>query len=549
MHMNGIAKYLLAAAIVAGPAASAQTNEGPKPHTTVDGIGYLLNLATQEASAYRLDLLSGANLTDVAIPTTIENEGQTYNVTKIESLECWSIRKGSLRVDNSSPRTLSIPASITEINGLGDPWGLKSIEVSRDNAKFTSIGGSLFSKDSTELVFATPVSSATLEVPAHVKSIRSGAFGHGLRYAVIPKGVTGIADGAFRNCAYLESVTVEEGNPDFVSVNGLVYTRDMTELVCCPRGRRGELIIPEGVKSIRKGALSHNYLTSITLPASLTFIDDMFLYDCVALKDITVASGNAQFASVDGVLYTKDLSHILYLPHEKEGHLDIPEGVTSIDDLGCNWHYNITSISIPTTVTSIGKNAFYGFNDTLTVSVAEGNKNFVTANGAIYSRDMTELVRVTWKVEGDYIIPEGVSTISSRAFYRTRVHSISIPSTVTSIGEEALNMCYELTAINVSRRNKNYASVKGVLYDKAKTHLISVPRIREGDFHVPKGVTTIEDYAFTGCDLDIVFIPKSVKKVGVDAFYGCDIKTISVPAGTIKMYATFANLMNVVERK
>jgi len=129
------------------------------------------------------------------------------------------------------------------------------------------------------------------------------------------------------------------------------------------------------------------------------------------------------------------------------------------------------------------------------------------------------------------------TSIGQSAFYYCLcLASITIPDSVTTIGFYAFNSCYSLTAINIGSANTAYSSQDGVLYDKAKTSLISYPGGKTGAFTIPNSVISIEAYAFCRCaSLTSVFIPNSVSFIGNAVFLGCkSLTAINVdPANTV----------------
>ena len=128
--------------------------------------------------------------------------------------------------------------------------------------------------------------------------------------------------------------------------------------------------------------------------------------------------------------------------------------------------------------------------------------------------------------------------------------TLSTPASVVEIeysGFNAYNYSAEalfpkLKAVNVSADNPSYSSQDGVLYNKSKTMLLSMPKASElTNFDIPQSVTSIADDAFQGCTmLESVSFPASVTSIGSYAFRGCtSLESVSFPASvtTIDDYA------------
>jgi hypothetical protein len=101
--------------------------------------------------------------------------------------------------------------------------------------------------------------------------------------------------------------------------------------------------------------------------------------------------------------------------------------------------------------------------------------------------------------------------------------SLSIPASVTSIGEEAFVDCMSLPEISVDPLNSTYSSVNGVLFDKSQTRLLQYPGAREaGDYTAPEHVTSIADRAFRGCgSLTNINLGSALTSIGAYAFQNC----------------------------
>ena len=114
----------------------------------------------------------------------------------------------------------------------------------------------------------------------------------------------------------------------------------------------------------------------------------------------------------------------------------------------------------------------------------------------------------------------------------TSLASVTIPNSVTSIGEFAFTSCASLTAITVNAFNPVYTSVDGVLLNQSLTTLVEYPGGIAGSYTIPNSVTNIWDGAFYDCvRLTSVTIPNSVTSIGDYAFYDCTSLT-NVTIGT-----------------
>ena len=133
---------------------------------------------------------------------------------------------------------------------------------------------------------------ASVVLPNSVTTIGSVAF-YGctaLESVVLPNSVTTIENSAFSNCTALESITVESGNPNYSSTDGVLFNKDKTVIVCYPAGKKeSSYLIPNGVTTIGDHAFSTcRALESITIPNSVTKIRPNVFIGCTALTSITV---------------------------------------------------------------------------------------------------------------------------------------------------------------------------------------------------------------------------------------------------------------------
>lgn len=275
-------------------------------------------------------------------------------------------------------------------------------------------------------------------IPNGVTSIGTNAFSccSRLRSVAIPSSVTNIGDGAFSDCAASIDFSVAENNPKYKSLGGLLLTKDDNTLVAV-LSRIEHLVIPNGVISVAPEIfLSEErlYLKSITIPASVTNLQERLFVCCMMLESFFVSDDNPIYKSVSGLLLTRDGKSLVAIPQRIES-VTIPEGVTNI---GCNdfsFKYRLKRVVIPASVTNIDNKAFSDCVALIDFSVAENNPNYQSLAGLLLTKDGKTLLQ---GVGGDVDIPSGVMCIEDMAFARCRgLKSVKIPDSVIRVGKRA----------------------------------------------------------------------------------------------------------------
>lgn len=316
-------------------------------------------------------------------------------------------------------------------------------------------------------------------------------------------------------------------------------------------------------------------LSEITLPATVTTIDNYAFFGCDSLKTIKVKTANTVFASYSGVLLNKDKTELICCPKGKTGSYTVPGTVKKILPEAFSSCTKLTGITLSSATESIGSEAFNGCSSLKTITLPDGLK---IIDNEVF-RDCASLESVN--------IPSTVTKLGSSAFYCCKkLTSVSIPSSVTELGESAFDGCIgletvtlsnglkkigdcafsgcrsllkitlpasltslgsdaffdcrSLESIYVNSSNSTYRSDGGVLYNKSKTKLLTCPEGRTQPCDIPSGVTSIDDYAFRSCrSVKAVFIPDSVTEIADNAFDGStDVIIYGNIGSTAQSYAS-----------
>jgi len=347
-----------------------------------------------------------------------------------------------------------------------------------------------------------------ITIPGTVTKIGNHAFSwcYELSDIRLPNSLAEIGNSAFELCSGIATLTI----PDGVTIIG-----DYAFSQC---GGLTSLVLHEGLTSIGTNAFySCGKLDRITIPASVTFIGDTpFLY-CTSLREIAVNEGSASYASIDGVLYSRDHTRLIAYPGNRQTPTySIADGVTTIGNSAFRPNQHLTSITIPPSVQVIENDAFNRCNK-------------------------------LQKLE----IPQGVTGIGDTAFVGcSALQSISFPSTLQSIGTNLFEACGKLTSIDVAEGNGMFASQDGVLFTADRTCLIAYPAGRKQvTYTVPEGVTTIGEYAFF-CNriLKSVALPESLITIEKNAFSGSDITGVQLPSHlAVIEYGAFGSCDNLAQ--
>lgn len=311
----------------------------------------------------------------------------------------------------------------------------------------------------------------------------------------IPDSVTKIEDYAFAWCTFLKTATV--GN---------------------------------GVASIGYGTFSYTGLISITIGSGARSISEYAFMSCDNLTAVAVAQDNPYYCSVDGVLFDKAVTQLVYYPGGKTGAYTIPDGVTGWGNCAFDFCETITSLTLPASFVSFPTGSLYRCRTLGAVHVAEDNPYLCSRGGVVFTKDMSTLLLCPSGRRGMYVLPEQVTTVAKSAFEHCEyLTSIIIPKGVTAIGDSAFAYCHKLTAMTIPDSVTEIG--EGLFYDC--DNLASVT--------IGNGVTRLSSMALYGCPkLSDIHLPDGLTYIGYGAFSGTAYESTAANwTGSLLYYGTY----------
>ena len=322
------------------------------------------------------------SLSNITLPSSVKSIGY-YAFMNCTSLKSIKIPDNVTSIGwwaFSNCRSLTSVTIPERLNDIG-AWtfsgcsSLTEFKVSAKNSNYVSVNGVLYNKDKTVIIhypakkkdksykipdgvaiiagdaFKYSANLTSITIPDSVEHIGDSAFYNcaSLTSITIPKDVTNIGDQAFRGCISLTEIKVATANSNFVSLNGVLFSKDKTTLICYPAGKKDKsYTISDGVTSIYWCAFS----------------------DSKNLTAINVATENQNYFSVNGVLYNKGKTKLICYPAgKKDKSYTIPDGVTSIYDCAFSDCTSLKRITIPDGMLTIGVHSFFGCANLTSVTI------------------------------------------------------------------------------------------------------------------------------------------------------------------------------------
>ena len=371
------------------------------------------------AKDYSYSSISG----EIIIPSTVTHGEYTYTVTGI---------RGSAFFNCSGITSVSIPSSIVDIGWDAFVGTAFYDDPSNwvDNALYV---------DNCLIAVKPEVAGEAYEIAEGTRVIGEGAFYKcsSLTSVTIPSSVISIGYGAFSGCTSLTSVSIPSSvkyvggnvfdgtalyNDASNWVDNVLYVDNC--LINAKRDLSGAYNIAEGTRVIAEQAFSYTSLTSVTVPSSVVNIGPRAFASTDNLTDIQVESGNTAYLSENGILHNADKTVLLCYPEGKKDR----------------------TLTIPASLRCFGYDAFD--NNSYLDTIEWNAVNFLDFTGISDSPE--------WRYVSTLVFGEGVEHIPAYLCnkFSSSLCSLTIPSTVTSVGQDAFAGCGNLTVY------KNYSQLQ-----------------------------------------------------------------------------------------
>ena len=347
--------------------------------------------------------------------------------------------------------------------------------------------------------------------------------------------------------------TLDENGTLTITGNGTIAYRAFAGFGIADGRVIKKVVISSGITGIGNYAFDQcSELKSVEIPDSVTMIGTTGVFNgCSSLESINISEANTTYESPEGSNAIIEISSKTLVAGCKSTKIpddvqiigayafggcsdlksiELPDNLREIYVGAFNDCSNLTAIHIPVNVDTMDPGVFMGCSNLNSITVDSANSSYESPENAnaIIDKATMELV------EGcnNTVIPKGVKSIRNYAFMgRANLNNITIPASVTSIGERIFEYCDSLEEIKVDADNATFDSRNNcnAIMESATNTLIAGC----GKTVIPEGIETIGDSAFERVKtLTHVTIPKSVTEIRGYAFERCEnLSTVNLQKG------------------
>lgn len=461
---------------------------------------------------------------------------------------------------NKNMETLRLSATVESVNkdALADCISLNQVVLSKDLSYFDQLSGA----DLEKVTF------------------------------VIPEDMTEFNWLTFYNRP-VKFFEVSENHPTLSSVDSVIFSKSMDEIIFYPSGKEGEeYTVPASVKKIGNSAFSCNQqIRSVLFEGAIEEVEIQAFWNCSKLECATFSKGITKIPygmfvgcgslrEVSGLDGVTEIAEVAFSECANLTAITLPDTLKTIGKWAFRCCYSLETLNFPKSLESIGEEAFLDCTklDSHPVGVADIGKDafvntrYLNKQKDTFGLDGTVVVDYNGPA-GKVVFPEGVTRAQFGAFNKIPITSLTIPATFNDRSrgfgdrpyyEEVRKGVYSasthLTYLNdqpaliatgetfneiiVAEGNPYYKVVDGVLYTEDLSVLLLYPQgKKDKEFIIPDSVQVIGACAFMNCkNLESIYIPDSVKRIDGSTFHNCTSLTeVRMPEDVSYWGETFSN--------
>ena len=621
--------------------AKAQTSGTAANRVAVNGIAYNLDKVNKTAAVIQEFYTDEAGKTqqlcdyysgEIVIPSSITVDDTQYTVTEISSAAFFMREITSITMPSTLKKigdqafsmliglsTLTIPASVEEIGQASFTFlfDLKTIVVEEGNTHFCCEQNMLMSASKTRLLCLIDAydnqNPLDIILPSTIKSIdhfalsyesvKSIALPEGLetigQYAFAATGISSIAfpstvrsigESCLADTRNLNEITVNEANPYYTVVDGVLYDKDISNLIKVTVGHTS-LSIPKTVKTIDSNAINQTNMRTLIIPNTVEYLKRYAIRNNEKLKTLVIGSSVKEigFPSITGNPVLKSVfsrnpepvelseGDMFVIGQDSIPTLFVPEGSSQKYAATKGWDvftnireyslagidtysgeasaasvvvdglaYDLNKQEMTATVVTdsyIGENGSTSLCDPYSGSIVVPEE--ITVDGVTYP--VTELGECcfTMRKIDSITLPSTLKKINYRGLSSVwGLKSITIPASVEEIESSAFTLNYDLEEMKIEEGNKHFVMEGNMLLSADKTRFLYLLGATDWnksiDLKLPATVKTIDDAALNGsAAVTSLTLPEGLESIGVMGLGGISVSSIHIPSSVKSIGESF----------
>jgi len=368
--------------------------------------------------------------------------------------------------------------------------------------------------------------------------------------------------GIFESESRLDNYNLYNSN-DIISDDFIVKAGVATKYT----GIKSIVVVPEGVTELAPCLFWDNQvIEEVILPDTLVNISGDTFYNSASLKKVNIPKnvkfmGNNPFAGcpnievinespyfnlVDGILYNRDFTRLIYYPiSKKDDRYEIKEGCRILGKHSFYLCDNLKEVVIPSSIIKLENNPFSGCNQ---ITLNNKSPYYHVEDSVIYDRDYSSVIGCLNSIDTDCLVLKDVKRICRNSFWNCKgIRKIVFPKTLEDIGYNPFVSC---SNIEFESNSDKYIVYNNALFTADKSKLVCYPaKYAIGEVHLPDETITLERGAFSGCDKLSNIHLHNVSIISKTCFTNCN-SLVSVYCSDLVTYIgewAFAHCANLKE--